>query len=59
VQHSAGPNFIIEYLGEFEKEFIYLFEGVNLGPKCNRLTKKTEGQKSRDSVSLKHSEKMF
>jgi hypothetical protein len=29
-----------------------IFQGVNLGPRDNRLTKKTEGRKSRDTVPL-------
>jgi hypothetical protein len=29
-----------------------IFYGINLGPRCNRLAKKTEGKKSRDTVPL-------
>jgi hypothetical protein len=31
-----------------------IFKGVNLGPRDNRLTKKTEGRKFRDTVPLRH-----
>jgi hypothetical protein len=50
--HSAGPIFTIQYLGEFETEWENILGGFNLGPRGNRLLKKIEGWKSRDTVSL-------
>jgi hypothetical protein len=32
-----------------------IVEVVNLGPRCNRLTKKAEGRKSRETVFLRFS----
>jgi hypothetical protein len=34
------------------KQNLKIFYGINQGPRGNRLTKKTEGRKSRDTVPL-------
>jgi hypothetical protein len=53
MQHSTGSTFTGEYLGEFETEFNNIL-GCQSGlePRGNRLTKKTEGRKSCDTVPL-------
>jgi hypothetical protein len=56
MQHSAGPNFAIEYLSEFEADFenISWCSSVAYGT-GDRLAKKPEekSRKSRDIVYLR------
>jgi hypothetical protein len=55
MQHSTQSIFIIKYLCEYK----FIFEtalAMNQGAQGYWLMKKTEGQKSRDSVPLKTTE---